>query len=153
MEQTIEQKNKALVLEAFDTLFNRKDFAAAEKFWSPNYIQHSAHIPPGRNGLFDLVRSAPDTMKYENHLIMAEGDMLMLHGRFSGHGAPANWIVLDTASRAAGSLNTGMSSRTRLRARRRSAACRCLAIVFPTSDECDGDPSVKKGNSHIHEPQ
>ena len=53
MEQTIEQKNKALVLEAFDTLFNRKDFAAAEKFWSPNYIQHSAHIPPGRNGLFD----------------------------------------------------------------------------------------------------
>ena len=95
MEQTIEQKNKALVLEAFDTLFNRKDFAAAEKFWSPNYIQHSAHIPPGRNGLFDLVRSAPATMKYENHLIMAEGDMLMLHGRFSGHGSPANWIVLD----------------------------------------------------------
>jgi predicted SnoaL-like aldol condensation-catalyzing enzyme len=62
MEQTIEQKNKALVLEAFDTLFNRKDFAAAEKFWSPNYVQHSAHIPPGRNGLFDLVRSAPATM-------------------------------------------------------------------------------------------
>ena len=29
MQQTIEQKNKALVLEAFDTLFNRKDFAAA----------------------------------------------------------------------------------------------------------------------------
>ena len=28
MEQTIEQKNKALVLEAFDTLFNRKDFSA-----------------------------------------------------------------------------------------------------------------------------
>ena len=41
MEQTIEQKNKAIVLEAFDTLFNRKHFAAAEKFWSPNYIQHS----------------------------------------------------------------------------------------------------------------
>ena len=74
------------MLEAFDTLFNRKDFAAAEKFWSPNYIQHSAHIPPGRNGLFDTVRSAPATMKYENHLIMAGGDMLMLHGRFSGHG-------------------------------------------------------------------
>jgi predicted SnoaL-like aldol condensation-catalyzing enzyme len=47
MEQTIEPKNKALVLEAFDTLFNRKDFAAAEKFWSPNYIQHSAHISTG----------------------------------------------------------------------------------------------------------
>ena len=34
-------------------------------------------------------------MKYENSLIMAEGDMLMLHGRFSGLGLPANWIVAD----------------------------------------------------------
>jgi predicted SnoaL-like aldol condensation-catalyzing enzyme len=151
MEQTIEQKNKALVLEAFDTLFNRKDFAAAEKFWSPNYIQHSAHIPPGRNGLFDLVRSAPATMKYENHLIMAEGDMLMLHGRFSGHGAPANWIVLDIVRLQDGRLAEHWDViEEGLRARRRSAACRCLAIVFPTSDECDGDPSVKRGNSHIH---
>lgn len=36
-------------LEAFDTLFNRRGCAAAEKFWSPNYIQHSAHIEPGRD--------------------------------------------------------------------------------------------------------
>jgi predicted SnoaL-like aldol condensation-catalyzing enzyme len=34
-------------------------------------------------------------MKYENSLIMAEDDMLMLHGRFSGLGLPANWIVVD----------------------------------------------------------
>jgi predicted SnoaL-like aldol condensation-catalyzing enzyme len=90
-----EARNKALVLEAFETLFNKKDFAAAEKFWSSDYIQHSAHIPPGRDGLFSLVKGAPATMKYENSLIMAEGDMLMLHGRFSGIGQPANWIVVD----------------------------------------------------------
>ena len=88
------QRNKTFVLEAFETLFNKKDFVAAEKFWSPNYIQHSAHIPPGRNGLFGLVKNAPPEMKYENSLIMAEGDMLMLHGRFSGLGLPANWIVV-----------------------------------------------------------
>jgi predicted SnoaL-like aldol condensation-catalyzing enzyme len=41
MSQTIEEKNKALVLKAFDTLFNKRDYAAAEKYWSPNYIQHS----------------------------------------------------------------------------------------------------------------
>jgi len=34
-------------------------------------------------------------MRYENSLIMAEGDMLMLHGRFSGLGLPAKWIVVD----------------------------------------------------------
>jgi predicted SnoaL-like aldol condensation-catalyzing enzyme len=89
------EQNKALVLEAFDTLFNKRDYAAAEKYWSPNYIQHSAHIPAGRDGLFGLIKSLPPILKYENSLILAEGDMLMLHGRFSGIGQPANWIVLD----------------------------------------------------------
>ena len=44
MDETMQEKNKALVLEAFETLFNKRDYAAAEKFWSPDYIQHSAHI-------------------------------------------------------------------------------------------------------------
>ena len=92
---TIQEKNKAFVLEAFDTLFNKREYAAAERFWSPDYIQHSAHIPPGREGLFNLVKAAPDTLRYENALIVAEGDYVLLHGRFSGMGAPANWIVVD----------------------------------------------------------
>ena len=50
MSQRIQEKNKALVLEAFDTLFNRRDYATAERFWSSNYIQHSAPIAPGREG-------------------------------------------------------------------------------------------------------
>ena len=52
MKTTTEQ-NKRLVLEAFDTLFNKRDYAAAEKFWSPHYIQHSAHIEPGLLPEFD----------------------------------------------------------------------------------------------------
>jgi predicted SnoaL-like aldol condensation-catalyzing enzyme len=92
MSQTIQEKNKALVLEAFDTLFNRRDYAAAERFWSPSYLQHSAHIAPGREGLFNLVRSLPPTLKYEPGLIVADGDFVMVHSRFSGFGAPANWI-------------------------------------------------------------
>ncbi|HMI40836.1 MAG TPA: ester cyclase [Sphingomicrobium sp.] len=95
MTKTTPEQNKALVLEAFDTLFNRKDYTAAEKFWSPDYLQHSAHIPPGRDGLFGLVEAAPAAMRYENSLVMAEGDMLMLHGRFTNHGGPAAWITLD----------------------------------------------------------
>lgn len=95
MNQTIESKNKALVLEAFDTLFNKRDYAAAERYWSPSYIQHSAHIPPGREGLFNLVKNSPATMKYENGSILAEGNLLILHGRFSNVGQPANWTVAD----------------------------------------------------------
>ncbi len=35
MSKTIEETNKALVLEAFDTLFNKRDYRAAERYWSP----------------------------------------------------------------------------------------------------------------------
>jgi predicted SnoaL-like aldol condensation-catalyzing enzyme len=83
------------VLNAFDTLFNKRDYASAERFWSPRYIQHSAHIPPGRDGLFDLVKSLPATLRYENHIAAARGDFVILHGRFSGHGLPAAWVVAD----------------------------------------------------------
>jgi predicted SnoaL-like aldol condensation-catalyzing enzyme len=96
MTSAAEEKNKAIVLEAFNTLFNKRDYIGAEKFWSPEYIQHSAHIPPGREGLFGLIRSLPSTLKHETEVIMAEGDMVMLRGRFSGHGQPAPWIVVDT---------------------------------------------------------
>jgi hypothetical protein len=44
------ENNKAIVLEAFDTLFNKRDYTAAERFWSPNYIQHSAHIEVEAHG-------------------------------------------------------------------------------------------------------
>jgi predicted SnoaL-like aldol condensation-catalyzing enzyme len=90
-----EEQNKAFVLNAFDALFNKRDYAAAERFWSPDYIQHSAHIQPGRDGLFALVKDSPADMRYENGLIVAHGDYVMLHGRFSNVGQPADWIVAD----------------------------------------------------------
>ena len=95
MSETIQEKNKALVLEAFDTLFNKRDYAAAEKYWSSNYIQHSAHIEPGRDGLFNLIKTSPPSLRYEHGLIMTEGDFVVVHGRYSNTGLPANWIVAD----------------------------------------------------------
>ena len=83
MPKTTSEQNKALVLEAFDTLFNKRDYAAAEKFWSRHYIQHSAHIAPGREGLFNLIKSIPPTLKYEPGMIAAERDLVIVHGRFS----------------------------------------------------------------------
>jgi predicted SnoaL-like aldol condensation-catalyzing enzyme len=95
MNQTIDEKNKALVLKAFDTLFNKRDYAASERYWSPHYIQHSAHIEPGREGLFNLIKSLPPTLKYEPGTILAEKDFVIVHGRFSGFGQPVNWIAAD----------------------------------------------------------
>ena len=87
-------QKKRLVLEAFDTLFNKRDYASAQKFWSPHYIQHSAHIEPGREGLFNLVKTLPPTLKYEPGTIVADGDFVIVHGRFSGV-LPVNWIAAD----------------------------------------------------------
>jgi predicted SnoaL-like aldol condensation-catalyzing enzyme len=95
MNQTIEEKNKELVVKAFDTLFNKRDYAAAERYWSPNYIQHSAHIEPGREGLFNLIKTMPPKFKYEPGTIVAEGDFVIVHGRFSDFGEPVNWISAD----------------------------------------------------------
>jgi len=104
MTRTIEETNKRLVLEAFDTLFNKRDYQEAERFWSPNYIQHSAHIKPGRDGLFELIRSSPATLRYEPGTIVADGDYVIVHGRFTNTGKPRNWIAADVVRVADGLL-------------------------------------------------
>jgi predicted SnoaL-like aldol condensation-catalyzing enzyme len=104
MASELEEKNKKLVLKAFDTLFNQRDYDAAKRLWSPDYIQHSAHIPPGRDGLFNLVKDIPPTLRYEPREILAEGDLVIVHGRYSGIGQPANWIVADIVRIKAGVL-------------------------------------------------
>jgi predicted SnoaL-like aldol condensation-catalyzing enzyme len=86
-----EARNKTLVLEAFEALFNRRDFEAAERYWSPDYVQHSAGIGPGRDGIFALVRSV--RRRYESAVAVAEGDYVMVHGRFSGGGRPTRIVV------------------------------------------------------------
>jgi predicted SnoaL-like aldol condensation-catalyzing enzyme len=86
-------QNKAIVLEAFDTLFNKRDYEAAENYWSTDYIQHSAHIEPGRDGLFNMIKSSPASLKYESGIVMAEDDLVIVHGRFSGFSGAASWVT------------------------------------------------------------
>jgi predicted SnoaL-like aldol condensation-catalyzing enzyme len=104
MTKTSPALNKELVLQAFETLFNKRDYKAAEQYWSSTYIQHSAHIPPGRDGLFNLIRNMPASLRYEPEQIVAESDYVLVHGRFSGIGTPRNWIVVDVVRMADGML-------------------------------------------------
>ena len=93
MSETLQEKNKALLLKGFEVLFNQRDFTEAEKFWSPGYIQHSSHIEPGREGLFRLVKSLPAHSKWEHGIIMAEGDYVMVHSRYSNPDGSAIVVV------------------------------------------------------------
>jgi predicted SnoaL-like aldol condensation-catalyzing enzyme len=92
MQPTLAERNKQLALRAFDALFNRRDYDAASAMWAEGYIQHSTHIAPGRAGLFERARSLP-TLRYENVLAVAEGDYVVLHGRFTGNRQPRPMIV------------------------------------------------------------
>jgi predicted SnoaL-like aldol condensation-catalyzing enzyme/predicted ester cyclase len=104
MEIQSAEETKALVLKAFDTLFNKRDYTKAAEYWSEDYIQHSAHIPPGRDGLFNLVRVAPHGLRYENHAIAVDGDWVLLHGRFTGNGRPRAWVAGDVLRMERGRL-------------------------------------------------
>lgn len=95
------EENKALVLEAYDTLFNRRDYLAAEQFWPPDFIQHSPYFPPGRDGLFGAIKSFPATFRYEHDLMVAEGDLVTVYGRFSGNG-PGALVAADILKIAGG---------------------------------------------------
>jgi predicted SnoaL-like aldol condensation-catalyzing enzyme len=96
--------NRQIVLHAFDTLFNKRDYSRAKDLWSAEYIQHSAHIAAGRDGLFELIKALPSTLRYEYAVAVATGDLVILHGRFSGHGLPRSWIVADIVRMQDGKL-------------------------------------------------
>jgi predicted SnoaL-like aldol condensation-catalyzing enzyme len=84
---SVPRAGNSRALSAFDALFNRCDYAGAERYWSDRYIQHSAHIGPGRQGWSSSSAHCP--------IILAEGDYVIAHGRFSGIGRPAAWIAAD----------------------------------------------------------
>src|SRR6267143_994868 len=152
MSQSTEAQNKATVLEAFDTLFNKRDYVAAARFWSPNYVQHSAHIEPGRDGLFNLIKGMPPTFKHEHEQIVAAGEFVIVHSRFSCFGQAKNWIVADFVRAVDGLL---VEHWTWLRTKRRRpnprAVGRCSAIGFRCSDSrwmCGSGITRTRGGSN-----
>jgi predicted SnoaL-like aldol condensation-catalyzing enzyme len=79
---------------------------ALPSFQSTGRIRRPASPRPaaGREGLFNLIKSMPPTLKYEPGMIVAEGDLVMIHGRFSGFGQPTAWIATDILRIADGAL-------------------------------------------------
>ncbi|WP_197717558.1 nuclear transport factor 2 family protein [Pannonibacter phragmitetus] len=78
------QRNKALVLEAMTSLFQRHDAQAVDRLYAPDYIQHNPGIPQGRDALRAIVEGLPEHVHYEPGLIIADGDLVAIHGRIRG---------------------------------------------------------------------
>lgn len=87
-------RNKALVIETMTALFQRRDAAAVERLYAPAYIQHNSSIPQGRDALQALVAGLSKDIWYEPGLIVAEGELVAIHGRIRGW-ADAPQVVVD----------------------------------------------------------
>lgn len=88
------RRNRALVLEAMTSLFQRHDASAVVRLYARNYIQHNPNIPRGRDALQAIVAGLPEHVFYEPGLIIAEGDLVAIHGRIRGW-ADEPQIVVD----------------------------------------------------------
>src|SRR5690349_8891328 len=83
-----EEKNIELVIHALNTLFNKRNYESVRKYWSPDYVQRSLWVPPGKEGLFNMVPAIPTGTCLEFGLAVANDDVVFVHCRTSGHGAP-----------------------------------------------------------------
>jgi predicted SnoaL-like aldol condensation-catalyzing enzyme len=88
------QRNRALVLEAMTSLFQRHDASAVERLYAPGYIQHNPGIAQGRDALRSLVADLSQDVYYEPGLVVAEGDLVAIHGRIRGW-ADTPQVVVD----------------------------------------------------------
>jgi predicted SnoaL-like aldol condensation-catalyzing enzyme len=77
-------RNKALVLDAMTSLFQRRDASAVERLYAADYIQHNPGIPQGRDALKAIVEQLSPAVHYEPGLMVAEGEFVAIHGRIRG---------------------------------------------------------------------
>jgi predicted SnoaL-like aldol condensation-catalyzing enzyme len=87
-------KNKSIVLAALTGAFAEHDLSVFDRYWAKDYIQHNTFIPPFRDGLRNLVAQLPLGSDYEPGIIVAEGDYVVIHGRYSGY-RPVPQIIID----------------------------------------------------------
>jgi predicted SnoaL-like aldol condensation-catalyzing enzyme len=96
-------RNKALVMDAMTRLFQRHDASAVDHLYSEDYVQHNPDIPQGREALRRLVETLPPSVHYEPGLVIAEGDLVAIHGRIRGW-ADEPQVVVDIFRVEAGKL-------------------------------------------------
>ncbi|GAA0242183.1 nuclear transport factor 2 family protein [Cryptosporangium japonicum] len=94
---------KDIVLTAAGQLFGDRDATAVDRWVSPGYVQHSGLAPDGPEGIRGLVESLPAGFRYDLHRVLADGDLVALHGTYHGFG-PDPLVAFDVFRVADGAL-------------------------------------------------
>jgi predicted SnoaL-like aldol condensation-catalyzing enzyme len=87
-------RSKAIALKAIRGIFIERDSRVVQELFAPDYIQHNPTIPSGRDAISALVGSLPEGFRYEPGMVVAEGNIVMIHGRYVGW-APEPMVAVD----------------------------------------------------------
>lgn len=82
------------VVTAITELFIDRDLTAIDRYWAEDYIQRNPMFPSGRAVIREAFANLPPAFKYEIGMVIAEGDLVAIHGRYSGLG-PKPLIAVD----------------------------------------------------------
>jgi predicted SnoaL-like aldol condensation-catalyzing enzyme len=88
------EANKALVLAGIRGVFIERDPTVLDRLFSDDYQQHNPQIPNGPAAIKVLLSNLSRDFKYEPGLVMADGDYVSIHGRYTGWG-PKPMIAVD----------------------------------------------------------
>jgi len=90
---TMTQSNKEIVLEVLKRSFIDHDPTVVRQYFAANYKQHNPAFPDGPSVIAKLIPTLT-ALTYEPGIVVADGDLVMVHGRYVGWG-PKPMIAVD----------------------------------------------------------
>ena len=88
------ERNRDIVMKVLQGAFVERDVTVVERYFSPDYLQHNPRIPNGPEAIADLIPTLNKDLSYELGMVVAEGDLVMVHGRYVGWG-PQPLVAVD----------------------------------------------------------
>ena len=88
------EANKALVLAGIKGTFIDRDPTVLDRLFSDGYRQHNPLIANGTAAIKAIIAGLSPEFKYEPGLLVADGEYVMIHGRYTGWG-PKPLVAVD----------------------------------------------------------
>jgi predicted SnoaL-like aldol condensation-catalyzing enzyme len=88
------EENKDIVKAVLIGAFVRRDPSVTARYFAKDYIQHNPTIPNGPEVIAGLIAGLGKDFSYELGMIVAQGDLVMAHGRYVGW-APKPMVAVD----------------------------------------------------------
>ena len=94
MDKSLTESNRDLVVTILRAVFINRDTSIVSTHFAKSYKQHNPLIPNGPEAIPLLVSSLPEEFRYEMGMVLAQDNLVMVHGRYTGWG-PKPMIAVD----------------------------------------------------------